>query len=504
MFGKGNAATKDTAKPSKAGGADAFREMFDSVPLNVIRCGLDDMIINYVNKATTTNLKKIESHLPISVDQIVGSSIDVFHKNPTHQRTMLARDEMYPHDAVIQVGPELLELHIEKMPQANGQDQAVVSWSIATDKIRAVEETERQGQMLDQMPVNVILANAQTYDIVYCNETSLETLTRLESLLPCKAKDMVGSSIDIFHKNPAHQRKMLSDRKNLPHRTKIKLGDEVLDLKVSAIENKKGEYTYILLCWTVVTANVRLADSFETSVKAVVDTVSASATELMSTSETMAAAAEETSTQAQTVASAAEQLSASINEITGQITKTTESVGTAVEGAKTSNERIMALQTKANEIGNIITVINDIASQTNLLALNATIEAARAGEAGKGFAVVANEVKSLSGQTAKATEDIAREIKQIQDETRLSVESIADIIKLVSDISERANAIASAVEEQSAATQEVTSNITGVTQASGETGAAASQTNAAAMELSKQSEELGKRVDDFLVEVRAL
>nr|WP_246484779.1 methyl-accepting chemotaxis protein [Marivibrio halodurans] len=218
----------------------------------------------------------------------------------------------------------------------------------------------------------------------------------------------------------------------------------------------------------------------------------------------MAAAAEETSSQSQTVASAAEQLATSINEISSQLARTTEAVTAAVDGARNSNDRITALQAKADQIGNIVTVINDIAAQTNLLALNATIEAARAGEAGKGFAVVANEVKSLSSQTAKATEDIAREIKQIQDETRVSVDSIGQIIGLVNNIAEMAGTIAGAVEEQNAATQEVTVNITGVTQASGETGAAASQTNGAAKELSHQAELLGTQVDEFLAEVRAI
>ncbi|MEQ8603117.1 MAG: methyl-accepting chemotaxis protein [Marivibrio sp.] len=507
MFGSAGAAAK-TAKLGSvkaAAGDAAFKAMFDAVPLNVIRCGLDDMLINYVNKATVTNLKKIEEHLPIPVEQIVGASIDVFHKNPHHQRSMLADESVYPHDAVIQLGPELLELHIERMPGVNGgQDQAVVSWSIATDKIRAIADTERQTRMMDQMPINVMLADAKTYDIVYANETSVETIRKLEHLVPIKAEQLVGSNIDIFHKNPQHQRSMLSNHNNLPHRAKIKLGDETLDLKVSGIENAKGEIGSILVCWTVVTAQEKLADNFESGVKSIVDTVSAASTELLSTSESMAAAAEETSTQSQTVASAAEQLAASINEISSQIAKTTEAVSAAVHGARESNERITALQAKADQIGDIVTVINDIASQTNLLALNATIEAARAGEAGKGFAVVANEVKSLSGQTAKATDDIAREIKQIQDETRASVDSIAAIINLVNDIAEMANAIAGAVEEQNAATQEVTSNISGVTQASGETGAAATQTNTAAQELSQQAEALGDRVDQFLVEVRAL
>jgi len=479
--------------------------MFNAIPLNVMCAGTDDFVINYANKATLTNLKAVEQYLPITVEQLVGSNIDIFHKNPAHQRSMLSDKSKFPHDAMIQVGPELLELHVEILDGLDGgPDQAVVSWTIATDKIKAIEDTERQNQMLDDLPVNVMMADIETFDIVYANKTSVDTLSGLEDLLPIKAKDLVGTNIDVFHKTPSHQRQLLADKNNLPYRTKIGVGPETLDLKVTAVNNSKGEYAWALLVWTVVTDQVKLADDFETNVKTVVESVSAASTELLSSSETMASAAEEVNSQSQTVAAAAEELAASINEISSQTQRTNEAVQRAVEGAQQSNEKVAALQKKAEDIGNIIGVISEIASQTNLLALNATIEAARAGEAGKGFAVVANEVKSLSTQTAKATEEISAQIQQIQSETKDSVQAIGNIISLVNEISEMAGAIASAVEEQNAATNEVTQNISGVTQASSESGAAASQTNSAARELSEQAESLSVRVDEFLEAVRKM
>ncbi len=156
-------------------------------------------------------------------------------------------------------------------------------------------------------------------------------------------------------------------------------------------------------------------------------------------------------------------------------------------------------------------------SQTNLLALNATIEAARAGEAGKGFAVVASEVKALATQTAKATEEIGVQIAGMQQATGLTVSAIDHIRGTISEISQIATTIASAIEEQGAATQEiarnvqqaaqgtheVASNITGVTRAASETGAGSSQVLGAANELSKQSETLRAEVDRFLADVRA-
>ena len=247
-----------------------------------------------------------------------------------------------------------------------------------------------------------------------------------------------------------------------------------------------------------ITASMEAQQTLAADLEHVADTVSSAATELLSTSQSMASSAEETNAQAQAVAASAEELSSSIKEISSQTQRTNASVERAVDAAKQSNMRVATLQRKAEDIGNIISVISEIASQTNLLALNATIEAARAGEAGKGFAVVANEVKSLSTQTAKATEEISSEIRQIQAETKDAVSAIAGIIELVNEIAQMAAAIASAVEEQNAATNEVSQNIANVTEASAESGSAASQTNAAAGELSVQAETLRGRVNDFL------
>jgi methyl-accepting chemotaxis protein len=275
----------------------------------------------------------------------------------------------------------------------------------------------------------------------------------------------------------------------------------------------------------------KMADSFEASVKAVVGSVSSAATELQSSAQSMsataeqtnrqstavAAASEEASTNVQTVASASEELSASIREISQQMATSSKIAHEAVENVERTNSTVKGLAEAAEKIGQVVGLINEIASQTNLLALNATIEAARAGEAGKGFAVVASEVKSLATQTAKATEEIGGQIAAIQTATGQSVAAMSSIAEVMQRINAVTTTVASAVEEQGAATQEisrnvqqasigtteVSSNIAGVTAAAGETGKAAGQVLSAAEDLGRQSARLQHEVDQFISTIRA-
>ena len=270
---------------------------------------------------------------------------------------------------------------------------------------------------------------------------------------------------------------------------------------------------------------------FDKVITEIVGSVSSAATELQATAQSLSATAEETSQQSnavaaaseqmtqnvQTVASATEELSASIREISNQVTESTRIVGNAVTQADDTNAKVKTLAEAAQKIGDVVTLINEIAGQTNLLALNATIEAARAGEAGKGFAVVASEVKNLATQTAKATDEISGQIRSIQEATASSAQAIDGIAQTINRVNEISTAIASAVEEQGAATQEisrnvqeassgtaeVSSNISGVTQASQQTSAGSTQVLSAASELAKNGERLKQEVESFLREVRA-
>lgn len=273
-----------------------------------------------------------------------------------------------------------------------------------------------------------------------------------------------------------------------------------------------------------------LADKFEDNVGRVVASVSSSASQVCSSAQSMAsiavqtsqqattvgAASEEASVNVQAVATSTEELSASIDEISRQVALSASRANDAVDESSRTRDTIEGLVLSAQKIGEVVSLITDIADQTNLLALNATIEAARAGDAGKGFAVVASEVKNLASQTARATNEISEQVDAIQNATEDASTAVAGIGETIGSINEIATSIASAVEQQQSAaaeiahsvqqaatgTNEVSTNITEVTTATSKTGTAANEIVTVSDNMAEQSTHLQDEVGTFLEQIR--
>jgi len=275
----------------------------------------------------------------------------------------------------------------------------------------------------------------------------------------------------------------------------------------------------------------RFADGFEQAIGQIVEAVSSASTEIERAADCLTAtaktshkltteaalASDRSSANAQSAATASEQMASSVTEIGRQVQQSESMTHAAVRQAEQTNKRIAELSQSAGRIGEVVKLIAAVAEQTNLLALNATIEAARAGEAGRGFAVVASEVKALAAQTGKATEEIGAQITQMQSATQQSVSAIKAIGTTIGQISEISTAIAAAVEEQTAATQEITRSVqqsaqgaievggclANVNRGSADTQVAAEQVHGFARSLSQEGSALKLEVGKFLQMVRA-
>jgi hypothetical protein len=382
-------------------------------------------------------------------------------------------------------------------------------------------------RLVENAPVNILMANTNL-EITFANARSIETLKGIEYVMPCKATEIVGQNIDIFHKNPGRIRQMLVDPKNLPHTATIQVGNDWMSQSVVAVYDEAGKYIGPMLFWEIVTDRIlakEKADKLQKEIRTKVGQLNHASGELneissqISSGTRTSASRTEESSQAfiqinetfQMVASAAEEMSSSVSEIARHVAEASMVANDADQTTTLVNEKIQDLGHSSQEISKAITAISAIAGQTNLLALNATIEAARAGEAGKGFAVVAMEVKELAKQTSQASADIIGMITAIQGDVSASVQSIGKVSEVVQRIKALQDSIAAAVEEQNATAAEiarsvanaareseiVTSSLQTLQGIAQESAMSASQARASATELSGLADSLKQSMQEF-------
>jgi methyl-accepting chemotaxis protein len=569
---------------------DGLRACLDNLQMNVFVADKDLNLI-YMNEIARNTMTAVESELQktfgLRVDDLLGGSIHRFHKDPRAVESVLRNPSSLPHQAELAFGNVVLRTTINGIRDGLGQIQGyIVNW-VEAGELKELEANQaRMVSMMENAPFNILFAD-KDFILQYANPASVKTLKTLEQYLPVPIDQLVGQNIDVFHNNPQHQRNLLGDPRNLPHKAQIQLGPEVLDLDVSAIYDQDKNYMGAMVNWSVITQSLKMkkdneemsrlhkerTDELDHKVSQILEVVNAAAQgdisqhlnvmgtdpagqvgqaladfiadlrvnigsfgkagseldissgQLVSVSQQLSANAEETSAQAgvvsaaseevstnvQVVATGTEEMTASIKEISQSASQAAQIADSAVNIVRETNEKIKALGASSTDIGQVVKVITEIAGQTNLLALNATIEAARAGEAGKGFAVVANEVKELANQTAKATEDISSKIQVIQADAQNAVGAMDEITKVINEVNDISGTIASAVEEQSATTnemsrnvteaakgvQEIAQNITGVAQAASETSQGATMTEQTANELTKNANIITGLVSKF-------
>lgn len=468
-----------------------MKPVMDALQANVMVANTDFELV-YVNPIALETLRGLEEQIfkafGVKVDDLLGGSIHRFHRDPQRVERILRNPRSFPHVAQFAFGEVTLRTHINSVYGPRGIDGYVVVWEDVSGRLRTEQERRRFEAMMEQAPTNVMMADPE-FRITYVNPASIRTLRRLEAYLPCRADELKGQLIDIFHKRPEHQRAIVGNPKNLPHRATIRLGPESLDLLVSPILGADKEYLGAMLTWDVITerlaqeqairdANEReqaLAMELREKVDQLLSTVSAaskgdltqtvavlgddavgrmgeglttllkdlrssieqiggttatlasSAEELRAVSQQMGANAEETSAQANVVSSAADQVS-----------KNVETVAAAAE----------QLGASVREIANNAAEAARVASQAVKAASSANTTIGKLGDSSVQIGKVIKVITSIAQQTnllalnatieaARAGEAgkgfavVANEVKELARETANATEDIGQKIEAI-------------------------------------------------------------------------
>jgi methyl-accepting chemotaxis protein len=262
MAKKTQSKTAKKKKSSSAGNDSLYLAALDNSSTNVLMCDRD-LTVTFANKTAVKKLTELEAEIRLalpgfSVANVIGSNIDSYHKMPERQRRILSDPKNLPHRADIKIGPIVLNLLVSGIISPEGEYVGnIVEWEDVTEKRKMEIEMARLRTSLDNTRTNVLVCD-RSYTLVYANTASVTTLTRLEpeirkALPNFNVRNLMGVNIDSFHKNPAHQRRLLDDPKNLPYRSEIKIGTLTLDLSASAIVSPSGEYLGNVVEWMDIT-----------------------------------------------------------------------------------------------------------------------------------------------------------------------------------------------------------------------------------------------------------
>ncbi|MEW6255545.1 MAG: methyl-accepting chemotaxis protein [Pseudomonadota bacterium] len=451
--------------------------LLDRLPSAVLLCDPQTFVIRYANGRALALFERLSPILPVQPEMLVGSPLDLLHPAFAERREQIIGSDDAPLRLQLHLKGETLEFHLDGVRDARGRRSYLqVTWNITSELVAEERKVLCLRQMVDDMPVNIMTCDPRDFRIDYVNRATLDTLRRIEGHLPIRADALIGTSIDVFHKDPARWRALLSDPTNLPHTARIRVGTESLDLRITAIMNADGSYAGPMVTWSLATGHVQAADAMTRVVgdmTVTAEAVEASSAQLLD----LTHATEQT---ASAVSTSTLQVSNAFDEISDRLREALTMSGETATKAEATDDIVNSLANSVKRIGAVTDLIEKIASQTNLLALNATIEAARVGSAGKGFEVVAQEVKALAVQTAEATKDIRGQVGAVQQTSSAATGAVFEITQSVGRLTSVFKSITAGMTAQAQANRGVSESMEHVARAASEIRAAASEVSGVA------------------------